>query len=494
MAFNPVKLTSLQVEPSMDDDWRMALSKIMQLESGQSASFASQPFANRLDAILAAVVPARPNPTHAKVLAIVNALAENGAIRKEEVAGVYDALLSRVAKFNSLNVQNNLKTLIGDVREAVAQKVRHEQANIGSLTALNSFLATQPATVPRGQHDYTGFINALRLLVTEAVNTEVYRAGPEFFLQSSRNGSQTVNLSAAFKNLYGLWGVKAPTQEKLAVSSLLTPNTRLLLLLVSPFTDLQSVSSDSYLGYLLTLYREALGGVNVVNETQEEIKAVSEALGQEPSNVESTLNYLLTNRVDRRPTEHVLSPEQERVLRYLQQAVNIQITHNHRTPMEALDAVMATVDTTYYARHKAFIMRLIDFLRRALNASRTYFFDAIMNPRWLPPEGFYANAVDFPALGTVEENVADVPVGAAAEGSYDKSNIGKEVATLSKRLQRSWSFKPETVVRPKVQYRSGAKEDSDEELGAVSLDIGRERRRGMFDHLKPRGGKSGRFK
>lgn len=493
MALNPVKLASLQADSTVDNDWEAAMRRIMALGVGERRQFSAQPVANRLQAILQAVVPARSNPTHEKVLAIVNALAETGAIRKDEIAGVYDALLRRVAKFNSTNVQSNLTTLVSDVREAVAQKVRHEAANLGSLAALNSFLSIQPATVARGQNDYMGFINALRLLVAEVPNTEVYRTGPDFFLQSTRNGTQTVNLSRAFQNLRDLWGVAAPDQARLSISSLLTPNTRLLLLLVAPFTDTQSVSRDSYLGYLLTLYREALGRANVGDQTRAEIQTVSEAIGQTPNNLESTLNFLLTNRVTTRPAEYRLSNEEEKVLRYLQQAISLQMSQNHRSPAEALDAVAASIDTTFYARHRVFIMRLLDFFRRALTASRAYFFDAVMNAQWQPPEGFYLGAFDFPpvpedyiwedeALPTTQSEDT-VPSGAAAKPTYSKSNLSKEVASLSQRLKKSWTFKA-----PSQPYRAPMQEDSDEESASFSQEKAQTHTAGLFDHLKPQGG------
>ncbi|EFG78248.1 hypothetical protein HMPREF0591_1846 [Mycobacterium parascrofulaceum ATCC BAA-614] len=73
-----------------------------------------------------------------------------------------------MARYNSGNVQTNLDRLVGDVREAVAQRERaQQQGNLGSMVALNAFLSTQPANVPRGQEDYTNFVSALRLMVTE---------------------------------------------------------------------------------------------------------------------------------------------------------------------------------------------------------------------------------------------------------------------------------------------------------------------------------------
>uniref|UniRef100_A0AAU7E1L0 Pre-hexon-linking protein IIIa n=1 Tax=Cardioderma bat adenovirus TaxID=3141913 RepID=A0AAU7E1L0_9ADEN len=387
----------MQAESSADDQWAASLSRIMSLTAGDRGRFASQPFANRLEAILEAVVPSRKNPTHEKVLAVVNALIETGAIRRDEGAGVYDALLQRVSKYNSLNAQTNLDRLVGDVREAVAKQVRNADSNLGSLAALNAFLARLPATVQRGQDNYSGFISALRLLVSEAPSTEVYQSGPSYFLQSTRNGTQTVNLTAAFENLSTLWGVKAPTAERLSISALLTPNTRLLLLLVAPFTDSVSVSRDSYVGYLLTLYREALGQANVDERTLNEITHVSRALGDgDASHLQATLNFLLTNRVKKHPVEYDLTETEERILRYVQQAVSLRIMQDHMTPTQALDVTSANLEPSFYASNRVFINKLMDFLHRAASVAPDYFLNAVLNPRWLPPEGFFTGVFDFP--------------------------------------------------------------------------------------------------
>lgn len=503
MAVNPVKLASLQADSTVNNDWSEAFNRVLSLSHGQQ-SFGSQPLANRLEAILEAVVPARKNPTHEKVLAIVNALVETRAIRKDEVAGVYDALLQRVSKYNSNNAQANLTTLVGDVREAVAQQARYAEENLGSLAALNAFLSTLPANVPRGQADYTGFVTALRLLTAEVPSSLVYQAGPAYFLQSSRNGTQTVNLTAAFRNLADLWGVRAPSSERLAVSSMLTPNTRLLLLLVAPFTDAATVSRDTYLGYLLTLYREALGQANVNDRTRQEIQSVSRAIGQDENNLEATLNFLLTNRTQVRPAEYSLTAAEERVLRYVQQAIALQMSQNARPPEEALDAVAASIDSSFYSRNRDFIMKLMDFFRRALATSREYFTDAVMNPLWLPPDGFFTGVFDFPAgredyiwdheeeqgaaaaarpdaPRSLTEVEPKVPRGAAALPAYQKSNSSKEITSLSQRLARSWSFKPGPPSTSKYRLTTV---ESDEEDDLPSLPPPS---KGMFDHLKPKG-------
>ena len=153
-ATDPAVRAALQSQPSglnSTDDWRQVMDRIMSLTARNPDAFRQQPQANRLSAILEAVVPARANPTHEKVLAIVNALAENRAIRPDEAGLRSDALLQRVARYNSGNVQTNLDRLVGDVREAVAQRERaQQQGNLGSMVALNAFLSTQPANVPRG--------------------------------------------------------------------------------------------------------------------------------------------------------------------------------------------------------------------------------------------------------------------------------------------------------------------------------------------------------
>lgn len=343
------------------------------------------------------MVPSKKDPTHEKLLTIINALVETGAIRRDEAAAVYNALLTRVSRYNSVNVQTNLERMTADVREAVAQKTRQTEANLGSLAALNGFLASLPSNVQRGQDNYTGFISALRLLVAEIPQTDVYQAGPDYFLQSSRNGSHVVNLTQAFKNLEPLWGVNAPTAERMSISSLLTPNTRLLLLLVAPFSDSVSISRDSFVGYLLTLYREAIGRTNLDERTYNEVATVSRALGQDNAdNLQATLNFLLTNKQTKRPGEYSLTPNEERILRFVQQAVALRLMQDGTTPSAALDMTSASFEPSFYNVNMIFINKLMDYLHRAAAMAPDYFHSIIMNPRWLPPDGFYKGDFDLP--------------------------------------------------------------------------------------------------
>ncbi|AQQ73628.1 pIIIa [Harbour porpoise adenovirus 1] len=404
MEENPAALAKAQTQSSNDATWGELLQRIMALTTKNPRAFASQPFANRAEAILEAVVPSRKNPTHEKVLTIVNALVDTKAIRPDEAGGMFNALLDRVSKYNSMNVQTNLDRLGSDVRTVIAMKERAAANNLGSLTALNAFIGSLPATVERGQETYTAFISALRLLVAEVPQTEVYRTGPNYYLQTSRNGTTTVNLTSAFDNLKNLWGVSAPVAERNSISSILTPNTRLLLLLVSPFADSVHISRGSYIGYLLTLYRETIGQTHFDERTFDEITSVSRALGTENdvSNLQATLNFLLSNKTKTLPKEYRLTENEERILRYVQQAVSMHIMAG-TSPSNALDETSRNFEPSFYASNRVFINKLMDYFHRAVAVAPDYFLNAVLNPKWTPPEGFFTGVFDFPEQDEVLE-------------------------------------------------------------------------------------------
>ncbi|AUG71857.1 pIIIa [Rhesus adenovirus 65] len=434
---DPALLASMQSQPSgvtASDDWAAAMDRIMALTTRNPEAFRQQPQANRFSAILEAVVPSRTNPTHEKVLTIVNALVDSKAIRRDEAGLIYNALLERVARYNSTNVQTNLDRLTTDVKEALAQKERFlRDSNLGSLVALNAFLSTQPANVPRGQEDYVSFISALRLLVSEVPQSEVYQSGPDYFFQTSRQGLQTVNLTQAFKNLQGMWGVKAPVGDRATISSLLTPNTRLLLLLIAPFTNSSTISRDSYLGHLITLYREAIGQAQIDEHTYQEITNVSRALGQEDTgSLEATLNFLLTNRRQKIPSQFTLSAEEERILRYVQQSVSLYLMREGATASTALDMTARNMEPSFYSAHRPFINRLMDYFHRAAAMNGEYFTNAILNPHWMPPSGFYTGEFDLPEAddGFLWDDVSD-SIFTPANRRFQKKEGGDELPLSS---------------------------------------------------------------
>lgn len=438
----PERATRMQALPSRDEPWEEALRRIMALTADGSRRFASQPWANRIGAILEAVVPPRTNPTHEKVLTVVNALLETSAIRPDEAGMVYDALLERVSRYNSGNVQTNLDRLSQDVRQVISQRERSSANNLGSLAALNAFIASLPATVERGQESYLGFLSALRLLVSEVPQTEVFRTGPHTFLQAARNGSKTVNLNQAMENLRPLWGLQAPAGERGHVSSLLTPNTRLLLLLVAPFAEEMNVSRSSYIGHLLTLYRETLANLHVDERTYQEITSVSRALGDEDdaARLQATLNFLLTNRRRRLPAEFALTAEEERILRYVQQAVSLYLMQDGATATGALDETSRNLEPSFYAAHRGFINRLMDYFHRAAAVAPNYFMNAVLNPRWLPSEGFFTGVYDFPEQDEGEERPWD---------NFDSDEEGRLMLRAASAGSPESSFTP--LPRPLVE-------------------------------------------
>lgn len=508
------------------------LSRITNLTSSRP-DFASQPYANRLEAILEAVVPSKKDPTHEKILTVVNALVETGAVRRDEAAAVFNALLTRVSRYNSVNLQANLDRMTRDVREAVAAKNRSAANNLGSLAALNAFLSSLPANVQRGQDNYTSFISALRLLVAEVPQTFVYQSGPDYFLQSSRSGSQTVNLSESFRNLEPLWGVSAPAGERASISSLLTPNTRLLLLMIAPFSDSVSISRDSLVGYLLTLYREAIGKAHLDERTYNEVAAVSRAFGQDNAdNLHATLNFLLTNKRHRRPQEYSLTPREEKILRFVQQSVALRLMQEGMSAPGALDATSASFEPSFYNQNMVFLNKLMDYLHRAASMAPDYFTNIIMNPNWFPPDGFFEGSFDFPDeserpewdssadnLDSIpatpvsfakharddDDNISLSELGAAAPRSRSSSsgdvfgliereeeagrkNASNEIDSLVRDIENAWqTYRNTSGSYPKYHYKKKANENGDDSgLGGSGFG-GRVGAHNPFSHLKPKG-------
>ncbi|UZF96921.1 pIIIa [Bovine adenovirus 10] len=500
MASNPVFRTQVESQPSEDYTWKNIFKKIMAITN--DSNFTSQPLANRFDQILETVVPSRKNPTHEKVLAIVNALIQSKAILPHEGGQMYNALLERVSKYNSLNVQKNLERLIFDIRDITAKKERlHQGPNLGSIAALNSFLLSLPPSVARGQENYLSFISALRLLVTEVPNTYVYQSGPQYFLQTTRNGSQTVNLTEAFDNLKDIWGLKTPSTEITNVSSLLTPNTRLLLLLVSPFTDTVNLSRNFYIGHLLALYRETLHDVGLQETTYNEISSVSRIKGQDPDNLEETLNFLLTNRSRRLPRQHTLNETEERILRFVQQSVAMRLMQDGTNPSEALDQTSASFEPSFYVNNRTFINRLMDYFHRAASMAPNYFMNAVLNPNWNPPEGFYTGDFDLPEIEELQWDHADTFVPETADSLSDLGAAAPKplikparFTSLGYTRDMIRDFPPDKETNTDIEkltekfarWKTYAQQQRDE-IDNPALEHSDSEEESPFAHLKPRG-------
>lgn len=492
-ALSPTVRAALQSQAAGEEPWEQRFKRIMSTTLKNPSAFRSQPWFTRRDAILEAVLPSRTDPTHEKVLAVVNALVQAKAVRADEGGAIYDALLQRVGRYNSGNVQSNLDRLVQDVREAVAVKAEEDRRGLsmGSLVAFNGFLSTLPSTVSHGQNDYVGFIGALRQLVAEVPQTLVYKTGPFFYFQTSRQGLQTVNLTKAFQNLSALWGVSSPSQSGVATAALLTPNTRLLLLLVAPFTDARTVSGDTYLGHLLTLYREALRNARMDELTYSEITDVAKATGQEGRALQGTLNFLVTQNTKRMPEDRQLTPYETAVLRFLQKAVQLQLARDPRQrPNSALDAVVADLEPSFYSKHQYFITRVMDYFHRTAALNPRYFYGIVRNKHWTPPPGFYTGDFEIPDVTNDsfywdEEEEGQWGQAAAAErsGSEEADYLADYHNTFNdtelKNEDREWNSLVDMMARWKT-HRDTQKEydeDSDKE-SSMSLS-------NPFRHLQP---------
>lgn len=193
-------------------------------------------------------------------------------------------------------------------------------------------------------------------------------------------------------------GVHGATSGRSSAASLLTPNARLLLLLTAPFTDNVGIGRDSYIGHLLSLYRETLSQTVPDEQTFREITDVSRSGLRETDteNLRGTLNFLVSGRRQTAPQAVMLSPEQERLLRYVQQAVSLYLTQHGADPANALDQVAADIEPSVFHRHRAFLNRLFDYLRRAAALNANYFHSVILNALWHPPPGFFTGQFDIP--------------------------------------------------------------------------------------------------
>nr|WRQ19811.1 MAG: pIIIa protein [unidentified adenovirus] len=356
----------------------------------------SQPKANRIETILESIVPSRKDPTSTKVFAIVHALLKRGVIRKDEVGSTYCAILQRVAKYNSLNVQSNLDTIVQDI--AISNSNLQQQFPItASLVVFNAFLKTLPAVIGKGQNDYQAIIGALKALISETRNAELYKSGPSFFLNTFISGSQTVNLTKAFSELQEIWKLKTSLGSALPVTSLLSTNSRLFLVLISPFVDVSSLTPDSYISFIMKLYKGTFVDLTD-NVLQGEIKNISKGITEKDSeNIQQTLNFLLTNTRKRDEIPSPLTPAELMILRRLQQTVKTLLSARpNLAPSHALDIASSNLEQEVYLSHMNFVNSLFDYMHKAAAFNQDYFMHTVLNKHWVPPSGFRIGEFNIP--------------------------------------------------------------------------------------------------
>lgn len=393
--------TMMKTSNSSNSDWiNQIVDSILINRSHQAiTNFKHQPLANKLTAVETAIVPPRKTDTAEKISSLIKELVNVGALRPEEAGSVYSDVLIRVHRYNSSNVQANVDTLVKDIRAAQSEAIRNTDiVSLSNQTVLNSFLKSLPETVPSGQQNYEALKQTLRLFVNEAPNVTVFKSGPDTLLQVNIKGVNTVNLNAAFRNLQSFWGVVLDGEFiPPNITSKLTANTRVLLLFLAPFTNVNTFTPDTFLNSIFQIYRETVSAsLERPEETEREVQEIARNLGTEGLDLTQSLGYLIKQKTDAVINPYTLSPRQLQILRFIQESLADRIDRNGEDPLQALDNVHLSFAPSFYEANGPFIRKLITYLHIALEHSPTYFREIYANKHWVPPISFWTgNYSDF---------------------------------------------------------------------------------------------------
>lgn len=383
--------------------------------------FRQSPYTNRVIALEEGIVPTKVNDTPRVVRDILKDLIATGAVSPEEFGPLYSTLLQRVQKYNSTNVQQNLHVLLEDVRDSqtallAGQDVRY----LSNTSILAAFLRQLPPVVPLGQQNYLGMQKNVRLLAHEGANVIVYKTGNQTFLQvqSGLDGRPiSVNLSEAFHNLSSLWGVQLNGSDIPAhMSSKLSTNTRMLVLLTAPFSSETDYAPDSFIGTLNRLYVETVQDLTAgVENTEREVRSLAmlPTTQEDAEDLKHTLNALLRGRETEVPNvERTLSPREESIVRFMQRFLVNRIDGERQEPILALDQLNGSFAPDMYYGNRSFIQRMMEYLRKALVFSPDYFREIYSNKYWVPPSTFWLRDYDATVFPAQIESPLDVPYNA----------------------------------------------------------------------------------
>lgn len=364
------------------------------------AEFRKQPLANKLTALEDAVVKPRRNSTPETLNAILQQLVRMGALRPSEAGPVYSDLLIRIHKYNSTNVQENLNVLLQDISTLQSEAIRGtDVTSLSNQVVLNSFLSSlPPVTVNGGQENYDAFKQSLRLMVNEAPNVTVFKSGTNTMIQVNIRGVNTVNLDNAFSNLSNYWGIMLDGELiPGGITSKFSSNTRVLMLFVAPYTNLNTFVPDSLIYQLMKLYRESVtDSLEYPEETESEVRAIARDMTDDTMSTAQTMAFLLKNREEEISNPRSLSPRQLNVLRYMQESLMDRIDRNGEDPAQAILNLSYSFSPSYYAANGAFLRRMIAYFFLALQDDPSYFREMYSNKYWTPPASFWTqNYHDF---------------------------------------------------------------------------------------------------
>lgn len=370
-----------------------------------SKEFRHLPLADKIIELEKAVVEPKKSDTPALLNVVVKQLVNQGAIYPEEASAVYSRLLERLVKFNSLRSHNNLQQIAQDVQQGQRSVIISNLLNTSAMSnmiVLQNFYNSLPKTVTYGQQNYDAFKQLLRQFVIDYNKfLEVYKSGPDTFLQYNFGPAvQKINLTQAFRNLADMWGARITSESSIpSLIALLHPQTRFLLLLLSPIAMEGYFMRDSFISYILKLYKNTVApplGAEPVGELGNLIATLGP--GYDQLKLRQGLNYMLTNQQTQyRPEVPEFTKEEEAILRYIQTLLKTKIAGRRRMLDEHdLDNVIRNLNLSAFPGQLDFINKLFDYFRKVIQTKPQLLTKIIYDTEWKPPAAFFLKNVLLP--------------------------------------------------------------------------------------------------
>nr|QPN96241.1 pIIIa [Siadenovirus sp.] len=370
-----------------------------------SKEFRHLPLADKIIELEKAVVEPKKSDTPALLNVVVKQLVNQGAIYPEEASAVYSRLLERLVKFNSLRSYNNLQQIAQDVQQGQRSVVVSNLMNtsaMSNMVVLQNFFNSLPKTVAYGQQNYDAFKQLLKQFVIDYNKfLELYKSGPETFLQYNFGPAvQKINLTQAFNNLSDMWGAKITKESSIpSLIALLHPQTRFLLLLMSPIAMEGYFMRDTFISYILKLYKNTVSpplGAEPIGELGNLIATLGP--GYDQLKLRQGLNYMLTNQQQQyRPEVPEFTKEEEALLRYIQTLLKTKIAGRRRMLDEHdLDNVIRNLNLSAFPGQLDFINKLFDYFRKVIQTKPQLLTKIIYDNEWRPPPAFFLKNVLLP--------------------------------------------------------------------------------------------------
>ncbi|QQM18087.1 pIIIa [Psittacine adenovirus 2] len=383
---------------------RQLVSEILGGTARLRKDFRNLPLANKMLELEKAIVEPKKEDTPRMLSTLIKNLVSEGAIYPEEASSVYSRLLTRLVKHSSIRNHSSLLGLVEDIQQGQKNAIVSQLQNVPAMSnmlVLNNFFNGLPRTVSSGQQNFDAFKQLLKQFIIDYnPYLEVYKSGPDTFLQYNYGPAiQKVNLSQAFQNLSKLWGVKITAEGDIpSLTSLLQPQTRFLMLLLSPIAMEGHFIRDSFISYLMKLYKNTVSPP-LNSQPVEELGNVIASLGPsyDQLKLRQGLNYLITNQqAEYRPDVPDMTKEEEAILRYIQTLMKTKLLPHRALSEKDIDNVVQNLNPAVFSGHLPFINKLFDYFRKVLRVNPQALTRIIQSPTWQPPPAFFLKNVLLP--------------------------------------------------------------------------------------------------